>query len=427
MNEPVKVLFASGSLAVVAQTVERMTEIFPGLKLLVVSEFPPPAGEWVRYHIKRSLGENCALVHASLKGRGIQIGAMILEPRIPHWKLRLLGLRLAPAHLLIFNETGAHFALRPRGIPMMVHHGMWRARNSVRTQFSAGGWMRKQWRRATNPSELRLPLVYRLALLRGRFPLHQALERATPLPAARPAGISVVIPSRNGGELLDRCLPRSYDASEIVVVDNGSNNGTANLLRREFPSVILEHSAEPLSFARAVNLGLRRARFSHVCVLNNDMLVEPGFFTALRDAFNRVPGLFAATAQIFFPEGARREETGITVMPASRSIADFPVCCIEPLEGEDLSYVLYGSGGCTLYDAAKLASLSGFDEAYDPAYVEDLDLGVRAWQRGWPSVYRADARVLHLHRATTSRYFTTDDLDRFLELNYIRFLSRAVA
>src|SRR6202040_2963118 len=53
-------------------------------------------------------------------------------------------------------------------------------------------------------------------------------------------------------------------------------------------------------------------------------------------------------------------------------------------------------------------------------------LGVRAWQRDWPSVYCAHARVLHLHRATTSRYFTAGELDRILERNYIRFLAGAV-
>ena len=63
---------------------------------------------------------------------------------------------------------------------------------------------------------------------------------------------------------------------------------------------------------------------------------------------------------------------------------------------------------------------------YQPAYVEDLDLGVRAWVRGWPSVYCADARVLHEHRATTSRYFSEQDLDRALEVNYVQFLARAI-
>jgi len=236
----------------------------------------------------------------------------------------------------------------------------------------------------------------------------------------------VVIPSRDGRELLDRCLPRIYDADEIIVIDNGSTDGTAAFLHNDFPSVIVEELKEPLSFSKAVNRGITRARYSHVCLLNNDMLVESGFLEALRRPFDEVPGLFSSSAQIFFPSGQRREETGKTAMPVPESLTDFPIRCEEPLEGEDLSYVLYGSGGCTLYDASKLAMLGGFDEAYQPAYVEDLDVGVRAWQRGWPSVYCAGARVLHLHRSTTSRYFKPAELERALEFNYVRFLARAV-
>ena len=89
--------------------------------------------------------------------------------------------------------------------------------------------------------------------------------------------------------------------------------------------------------------------------------------------------------------------------------------------------MLYGSGGCSLYDAAKLRALGNVDEVYEPAYVEDLDLGYRAWQRGWPSVYVAGAVVEHRHRATTSRYYTEAQLARILEINYLRFVARAVS
>jgi GT2 family glycosyltransferase len=246
-------------------------------------------------------------------------------------------------------------------------------------------------------------------------------------PRAAETGISVIIPSRNGKPLLEAQLPgiarelESFPA-EIIVVDNGSGDGTAQWLRATWPQVLFEVSREPLSFARAVNLGIGRARYSHICLLNNDMLLEPGFFGALAGAFERVPGLFCATAQIRFPEGVRREETGKTVMAQAHS-EDFPIRCDEPLPGEDLSYVLYGSGGCSLYDAARLRALGGVDQAY----VEDLDLGYRAWQRGWPSVYVAGAVVEHRHRATTSRYYTDAQLEQILEVNYLKFLVRAVA
>jgi GT2 family glycosyltransferase len=250
-----------------------------------------------------------------------------------------------------------------------------------------------------------------------------------PGPAA--PGISVLIPSRNGRHLLEAQLPgivRELEGfpGEIVIVDNGSTDGTAEWISETWPRIRVEVSPEPLSFACAVNRGLQGAAYSHVCLLNNDMLVDPGFFGALVRAFEQVPELFCATAQIRFPPGARREETGKAVytQPAPD---DFPIRCDEPVAGEDLSYVLYGSGGCSLYDARKLAALGGVDEVYSPAYVEDLDLGYRAWQCGWPTVYVAGAQVEHRHRATTSRYFTGEELDAILEKNYLRFVWRAVS
>jgi O-antigen biosynthesis protein len=242
-------------------------------------------------------------------------------------------------------------------------------------------------------------------------------------------GISVVIPSRNGRELLAAQLPgivRDLAAGEIIVVDNGSRDGTAQWLDERWPRVLVEISSEPLSFARAVNRGIARARSRLICLLNNDMLLEPGFFAALGHAFERVPGLFCATAQIRFPPGVRREETGKAVM-AQTGPRDFPIRCDEPFPGEDLTYVLYGSGGCSAYDAVKLRELGALDEIYTPAYMEDLDVGYRAWLRGWPSVYVAGALVEHRHRATTSRYYTQEQLDAMFEVNYLRFLARAVA
>jgi len=245
------------------------------------------------------------------------------------------------------------------------------------------------------------------------------------------AGISVVIPSRDGKALLEAQLggiaaDMAGVPGEITVIDNGSNDGTAEWLRGTWPQVAVEISAEPLSFAAAVNRGIRRARFSHVCLLNNDMRIEPGFFAALLGAFQMVPDLFCATAQIRFPAGARREETGKAVM-ARTAPEDFPIRCDEPLAGEDGTWVLYGSGGCSAYDAAKLRALRGVDEAYAPAYVEDLDLCYRAWLRGWSSVYVAGAVVEHRHRATTSRYYSEQELAAVLEINYLKFLARAVA
>jgi len=420
----VKVLFASGSDEVVARTFEEFRSIFPDTPLVVVSEFPPSEGEWIRYYIRRTFQENRALIRSRLRGRSIQVAAIILEPRTPHRQMRLLGMTLAPWRMLAYSETGQHFRVRPDNVFVMLRHLLWRGKNLVRSQTREGGWLHDTVKLLGDARELRMLALYWAARLRPWF---SSREPSMPEPwpvRERLRGISVVIPSRDGRVLLESCLPLIEGADEIVVVDNGSDDGTEEFLRQDFPHVGVEENPAPLSFADAVNRGLRRARYSHVCLLNNDMLVEPGFLANLRRAFDEVPGLFSASAQIFLPEGQRREETGKTVWAGTRAATDFPVRCDVPLEGEDLSYVLYGSGGCTLYDVAKLATMGGFDPMYETAYVEDLDVGVRACQRGWPSVYCAHARVLHRHRATTSRYFTTGQLDEILEDNFVRFLAR---
>ena len=99
--------------------------------------------------------------------------------------------------------------------------------------------------------------------------------RAAPPPReCWPEGISVVIPSRNGKALLAAALPGierdlAGIPSEILIADNGSTDGTAS----SFPQATVDVSAQPLSFARAVNRGIVRSRYSRVCLLNNDMLI----------------------------------------------------------------------------------------------------------------------------------------------------------
>ncbi len=438
MRETVKVLFASGAEDLIPKAIAQMRQIFPELPLVVVAEFPPEHQRWIPFPVSRSFQDNLALCRWHFRDKDVRLSAVILQPRVPYWQMRLIGFLISPRNFLAFNENLGHFMLRPRSAGTMLRHFLWRARNFVKWHSSPGGGVYTFLWRLAHPHALRRPLYTCLARLAGWMAamdkaLSSAPDAASKPVKARPHGVSVVIPSRNGKELLARVLPEVARqvrelGGEIIVVDNGSDDGSAAFLRREYPDVAVVESPGALSFARAVNAGIRTARFAHIGLLNNDMVIEPGFFAALLDAFEKVPDLFCATAQILFPPGVRREETGKAVMPAARDRqpSDFPVRCDLPIRGENLSYVLYGSGGCSLYDAAKLLTLGGMDESYQPAYVEDLDLGFRGWRRGWPSVFVAPARVEHRHRATTSRYFSSAFLERTLELNYLRFLARAI-
>ncbi|MBI3471938.1 MAG: glycosyltransferase [Candidatus Solibacter usitatus] len=430
MADQIKVAFLSGSDDLNSELIRGMRALFPDLPLYVVSEFPPPYGRWIPYHVSRGFFENWACCRAAWRGKRIRLAGVLLVPRVPYRRMRLMALLASPVGFVAFNENLDSFMLRPRDALTIPRHLLWRAANFVRWQTHPGGGVYTFFWRLRRPDRWRPPLLRWGALLAGRLAALARRAPAPPLldPVPRPPGISVVIPSRNGRHLLEPLLPavlRDLEgiASEVIVVDNGSDDGTAGALPA---GVRVESSPAPLSFARAVNRGIAASRYSRVCLLNNDMAIEPGFFLALLGAFAEVPGLFCATAQIFLPAGARREETGKAVM-ARLGETDFPIRCELPIDGEDLSYVLYGSGGCSLYDASKLRALGGVGEVYEPAYCEDLDLGYRAWQRGWPSVFVAGARVEHRHRATTSRYYSREQLDAILEINYLRFLCRAVA
>ncbi len=390
-----------------------------------MGEFEPEPGRsnvWIPWHVQRSFNENLTAVRAALAGHKIQLAAMVLSSRVPLAKMRIAAYLVAGSAVVVYDED-----------LLVVKGAGWGRMLMERARANAASPRTRQWlRRLTHPAEAEIPVRARAAQLYG---IAAARLRGTrreisiEVKDALASGVSVVIPSRDGRELLGNMLPAltsQIGSGEIIVSDNGSTDGTVEWLAQRYPEVRAIRTPTPLSFARAVNLGIEAARFTRTLLLNNDMIVAPGFVAELRSAFERVPDLFCATAQIFFPSGVRREETGKAVWRRENP-RDFPVRCDEPITGEDLTWVLYGSGGCSLFDTAKLRAIGAVSEAYDPAYVEDLDLGYRAWKRGWPSVFCAAAQVEHRHRATTSRYYTPAEIDTFVERNYLRFLIHAVS
>jgi GT2 family glycosyltransferase/glycosyltransferase involved in cell wall biosynthesis len=414
-----KIAFASGRPEQNRALVECLAAFRPELPLYVVAEFEPASGIWIPWHVYRPLGENLKAIRAETGTALIEAAYVALAPGTAYSAMRLAALRLAAGRLSAFDEE-------------MRRVGVWGyPAYALRSREAERARARKWLSRIAHPGEAAVPVRARLAQARGivasRFRA-QAKERPMAGFAPLTPGVTVVVPSRDGRELLASLLPPLLPQiahGEVIVVDNGSSDGTVEWLARDYPSVRAIQKEAPLSFARAVNAGIVEARFTRTLMLNNDMIVEPGFVAALDSAFDEVPDLYCATAQIFFPPGVRREETGKAVWRRENPL-DFPVRCDDPHPGEDLTWVLYGSGGCSLFDTAKLRETGGISEVYDPAYVEDMDFGYRAWKRGWPSVFRAGAKAEHRHRATTSRFFTPRQLDFFVERNYLRFLIHAV-
>src|ERR1035437_7551221 len=199
---------------------------------------------------------------------------------------------------------------------------------------------------------------------------------------------TIVIPNWNGKDLLAKYIPSvrtalaGNPANQILVVDNGSADGSADFLRDTFPDVTV------------------------LALLNSDMRVAPDFLAPLLEGF-RDPEVFAVSCQIFFTDPNRlREETGLT----QGWWQDGGLRVRHRIDAgiDDLFPCFYGGGGSCAFDRAKFLELGGFDPLLEPFYLEDTDLGYMAWKRGWKVLYQPRSVVFHEHRGTIGKKFSEE-------------------
>ena len=122
---------------------------------------------------------------------------------------------------------------------------------------------------------------------------------------------SLVIPNWNGRDLLERFLPSwiaaiaNHPGSEIIVVDNGSDDGSAEWIAANYPQVRVLALKENLGFGGGSNAGFQAAQNDIVVLLNSDMRVEPDFLAPLLEGFADA-AVFAVSCQIFLGDPTKR-------------------------------------------------------------------------------------------------------------------------
>jgi len=256
----------------------------------------------------------------------------------------------------------------------------------------------------------------------------QLFRSRRPLPeskAPRADAASVVIPNWNGRDLLEKYLPSIIEAlagnpaNEVVVVDNGSTDGSVEFVREHFPHVRLLALPRNLGFGGGSNAGFRAAKNEVVVLLNSDMRVAPDFLAPLLEGF-RDPLVFAVSCQIFFTDPTKlREETGLT--QAWWQDGGLRVRHRDDPAIQDLFPCFYGGGGSCAFDRAKFLELGGFDPLLEPFYLEDTDLGYMAWKRGWKVLYQPRSVVFHEHRGTIGKKFSPEFIQDVLRKNFLLF------
>jgi GT2 family glycosyltransferase len=221
--------------------------------------------------------------------------------------------------------------------------------------------------------------------------------------------VAVALLSWNGRHHLETCLPAlaaQQDPGvewEIVVLDNGSTDGTAGWLKANWPQVRLVESPVNLGFCAGNNrLAGTASDADALALLNNDTRPEPGWLAALVDALRSAPADVAAVSgKIVDWEGERLDfGRGVMTFDGHAFQLDFrrPLARARvPKAGEEL---LFACGGNLLIRRASFLDAGGFDETYF-AYLEDVDLGWRLWSGGERVLFAPDAVVHHRSSATS--------------------------
>jgi GT2 family glycosyltransferase len=219
---------------------------------------------------------------------------------------------------------------------------------------------------------------------------------------------TIIIPTKNGREILSRCLPTvqraitvTGGAHHILVVDDDSSDGTADWLAQEFPAVEVL-SLRPSGFGRAVNAGVLHARSEAIVLLNNDVTLAEDFLAPLLAPLSD-PTVFSVGAKFLTGEGT------LDFVLGNRTHAIFRQGLIEvyhEMAAEKLTqrtHQLYAQGAAMSCSRQKYLELGGFDSLYEPFYWEDVDLSYRAAKRGWQVLYEPAAICRHYQSATTAR------------------------
>lgn len=214
--------------------------------------------------------------------------------------------------------------------------------------------------------------------------------------------ISVVILNFNGKRYLEACLTsvlsQTFRDFEVIIVDNGSSDGSQEYLETHFPWVKVIKNKKNLGFAEGTNTGMRQASGKYILTLNNDTQMDSRFLKKLVEPMESDSRVGMCAPKMLFCDG-RINSTGICL---SRSGAAWDRGMSEQDAGQyDSPGEVFGPcAGAALYRKDMLEEIGLFDEDFF-IYMEDVDLAFRGRLAGWKCLYVPGAKVHHVFGGTT--------------------------
>lgn len=232
--------------------------------------------------------------------------------------------------------------------------------------------------------------------------------------------VSVIIVNFNVREFLHHALVSLQKAmkgikGEIIVVDNASDDGSVEMIRRRFPSVTLIANKINLGFAKANNLGLKKAKGKHLLLINPDTLVQEDTLRVMVKFFEDNPDVGLAGCKILNPDGSfqlpcRRsfptpwvaftKMSGFSALfPNTRLFGRYNLTYLNPDETYEIDAV---SGSFMMLRREAYEKVGGLDEDFF-MYGEDLDWCYRIQQAGWKNYYVHSTKIIHYKGESTKR------------------------
>jgi GT2 family glycosyltransferase len=213
----------------------------------------------------------------------------------------------------------------------------------------------------------------------------------------------VVVVNWNRRELLRHALfsLRSQTNSdfEIVLVDNGSRDGSVEMVRSDFSEVRFLENGENRGFCAANNQGIAAARGRFIALLNNDAEAEPQWLEELCRAFDYGSDVGMAASKILVHENPKRIDKVGHLIYADGQNRGRGAGTLDCGQFDRVEEVLWPDGCAAMYRKRMLEEIGGFDEDFF-AYGDDAELGLRARIAGWRCIYVPQAVVRH-HRGAT--------------------------
>jgi len=215
--------------------------------------------------------------------------------------------------------------------------------------------------------------------------------------------LSVVIPTFDTAAMTLRCCRAVLGAFEVIVVDDGSRDGTAELLARAAPQVRVIRLEANRGFAVAANRGVSEANGEGILLLNSDAIVEPGALNAFAEAFANDPKLGIAGARLLNEDGTPQWSGGATptlawIIAAVTGLGRF-ARIFRRKGNEQIRDVDWVSGAAMAFRREVWRDAGPLSERYR-FYCQDLEFCLRGRAAGWTVRIVDDARVTHGHGRT---------------------------